>query len=148
MGRVDGRRDRERLRSEMEELFSGIGRHRSGVARRAFRPPADVFRTDDPSVVTVVCDLAGVEPDDIRLAIANGILTIAGVRRRPPAGSVHSQQVELDYGAFERRIDVGDDIHGDDAEAVYDRGILTVRLPVEPRPSPPVTLYITVVRQS
>ncbi len=142
------RRDRERLQSEMEELFSDLGRARPVARRRrAFRPPADVFRTDDPPTVTVVCELAGVDPAEIHLEISDGVLTIAGVRRRPPSESVHYQQVELDYGPFERLIGVGGDVDGNRAEAVYDRGILTVRLPLEAKREQPVTLYVAVVRQ-
>lgn len=131
----------------MEERFSNLGRLRSGLARRAFLPPADVVRTDDPPAVTVVCDLAGVDPGEIRLAISEGVLTIAGVRRRPPVRIGHYQQVELDYGPFERHIPVGGDVAEKGAEATYDRGLLTVRLPLERRPSAAATVYIAVVRQ-
>ena len=129
------RRDLERLQSEMEELFSGVGRMRAGARRRGFRPAVDVSRTVDPPLVTVVCDVAGVDPADIQLALSDGVLTITGIRRRPAADRVQYQQVELDYGPFERRIPVGDDIAADGSEATYDRGLLTVVLPVLRRTS-------------
>ena len=142
------RRDLERLQSEMEELFSGIGRMRAGARRRGFRPAVDVSRTVDPPLVTVVCDVAGVDPADIQLSLSDGVLTITGIRRRPAADRVQYQQVELDYGPFERRIPVGDDIAADGSEATYERGLLTVVLPVARRASTmPRTLYIAVVRQ-
>jgi HSP20 family protein len=95
-----------------------------------------------------VCDVAGVDPADIRLSLSDGVLTITGIRRRPAAGRVQYQRVEVDYGPFERRIPVGDDIAADGNEATYDRGLLTIALPVLRQASAtPVTLYIAVVRK-
>jgi len=144
---VEKRRDTERAQSETEGLFAELGRVRAGPLRRGFRPPVDVYRTESPATVTVLCDVSGVDPAGLRLALADGILTIAGIRRRPAAVQARYQRVEIDYGPFERHIAVGDDIAVEGAEATYDRGLLTVRLPVEERePSPPATLYIAVVR--
>ncbi len=132
----------------MEELFPDLRRVRAGTGRRGFRPPVDVYRTGDPATVTVVCDLAGVDPDDLRLALSDGVLVIAGTRRRQATDRAQYQQVELDYGPFERRISVGNDIAESGAEASYDRGLLTVRLQAIPRQSSaPVRFYIAVVRQ-
>jgi HSP20 family protein len=141
-------RDLDRLRNEMEDLFSDLWQGRRLVGpRRAFRPAADVYRTDDPPIVTVVCDLAGVDPDDIELSVANGILSIAGMRRRPAAEQAVYHQIELDYGPFERHVPIGEEVDSGGAEAWYDRGLLTVRLPLVKRASRPAKVLIAVVRQ-
>ena len=54
--------------------------------------------------------------------------------------------MELDYGPFERRVAVGEDIDPAGAEAGYDRGLLTIRLPVLATPPAPVRVVIAVVR--
>jgi HSP20 family protein len=132
----------------MDELFSDLTRVGRRRARRAFRPAADVFRTQAPPRVVVTADLAGVDPDHIELAFSDGVLTIAGVRRREPFESGFYQQMELDYGPFERQVAVGDDVDPAAAEAIYDRGLLTVRFPIVTRSRSPVRLVITVVRQA
>lgn len=132
----------------MEELFSDLWQGRRLVGgRRGFRPAADVYRTDDPPVVTVVCDLAGVDPADVELSVADGVFSIAGFRRRPAAGEAVCHQMELDFGPFERRIPIGEEVDSDAAEAVYERGLLTVRLPLLRQPARPTKVLITVVRR-
>lgn len=130
----------------MDELFSDIARSGRRVARRGFRPAVDVFRTDEPAEVVVTVDLAGVDPGDVELTLSDGVLTIAGLRRRRPAGSAVYQQMELDYGPFERRVPVGSDVDPSGAEATYDRGLLTIRLPVLAAAQTPVRVVIAVVR--
>ena len=131
----------------MDELFSDLARSGRRVARRGFRPSVDVFRTDEPPEMVVTVDLAGVDPDDVELTFSEGVLAIAGLRRRRrPAGSAVYQQMELDYGPFERRVAIGQDIDPSSAEATYDRGLLTIRLPVLAAPVAPVRVVIAVVR--
>ena len=132
----------------MEELFSDLwqGRRLAGP-RRAFRPAVDVYRTEDPPVVTVVCDLAGVDPEDVRLSVGGGVLSITGLRRRPSAEQAVYHQVELDYGPFERQVPIGEEVDSQGAEAGYDCGLLTVRLPLVKRESRPSKVLIAVVRK-
>jgi HSP20 family protein len=143
---VAERRDVDWLRAEMDELFSGLARSGRRVARRGFRPAVDVFRIDEPAQVVVIVDLAGVDPDDVELTLTNGVLAIAGLRRRRLARSAVYQQMELDYGPFERRVAVGEDVDPAGAEASYDRGLLTIHLPVLATPPAPVRVVIAVVR--
>jgi HSP20 family protein len=143
---VAERRDLDWLRAEMDELFSDIARSGRRRARRGFRPAVDVFRTDEPAEVVVTVDLAGVDPADVELTFADGVLVVSGLRRRRPPGRAVYQQMELDYGPFERRIPVGSDVDPSGAEANYDRGLLTVRLPVLAAPPAPVRVVIAVVR--
>jgi HSP20 family protein len=138
--------DLDRLRSEMEELFSDLWRgRRLAGARSGFRPAADVFRTEEPPVITVVLDLAGIDPGDVELTVGGGVLTVAGVRRRPSPQEAVYHQIELDYGPFERHIPVGEEIDPDEARASYDRGLLTITLPLVRAPVRPAKVSITVV---
>jgi HSP20 family protein len=147
-GGMARRRDLDWLRDEMDELFADLARTRRRALRRGFSPAVDVYRSGDPPAVTVTVDLAGVDPADIELGFAEGILTIAGQRRRAHGEGALYQQMELDHGAFERAVRVGDDVDPARAEATYDRGLLTIRLPLLARPTPPVRVVISVVRDS
>lgn len=141
-------RDLDRLRSEMEELLSNRWQSRRLGGRRGFEPAVDVWRTDDPPLLTVIGDLAGVEASDIQLSLAGGVLTIAGIRRRPATGQGLYHQIELDWGPFERQIAVGEDVDTDNAEASLDRGLLVIRLPLLHKPPRPTRVLIAVMRTS
>ena len=132
---VSFERDLDRLRVEMDELLSHRWQSRRLGGRRGFEPAVDVWRSDDPPLLTVVADLAGVEAADLQLSLDDGVLTIAGIRRRPATGSVLYHQIELDWGPFERQIAVGEDVDTDRAEASLDRG-LAHRSPSAPPSTP------------
>jgi HSP20 family protein len=133
---VHSRRDIGRIQAELEELFADLWQV-PGFAglRRGFRPHVDCYRTDDPPTVTIVVDLAGVDPADVDLAVVDRNLLVTGVRRRRVLESrVSYRQMELDYGRFERQVSLGDDVDAAAAEATYERGLLTIVLPITEKP--------------
>ena len=52
---------------------------------------------------------------------------------RPPAGARY-HQMEIEYGAFERRVTLEEDVDPEGAEATYERGLLTVVMPLAQSP--------------
>ena len=141
------RRDIEHAAEEIEQLFADLWQvfPFSRGLRRGFRPQVDVFRNDDPPVLTVLIELAGVDPEDVQLIASPQALLIVGERRRPK-NCGHFQQMELDYGPFQRQITLSDDIDPERATATYERGILAVQLPIAPQPSPRESVSIAVTR--
>ena len=142
------RRDIDRLKSEMEELFADLCQHRLAPQRVGFRPRLDVYRTEEPAALNIVVELAGVEPAEIEIAVNDGVLVISGTRRRRQGEGRRYQHMEIDYGPFERRIQLGDTVDADRAEARYERGQLTVVLPLAERPAGPVRLNVTTGRRA
>ena len=144
---VARRRNPEREPDEIEQLFSDLWQvfPFSRGLRRGYRPQVDVFRSEEPPLLTVQIELAGVDPDDVQLVASPQALLIAGERRRPKDCG-HYQQMEMDYGPFQRQITLDEDIDPEDAVATYERGILTVRLPIAPRPAPRESVSIAVRR--
>ena len=126
------RRDVNRLKNEMEELFAELCHPRTAGVREGFRPNVDVFRTDDPPAITVVVELAGVDPEGVNLAVVDGALVVSGVRRRSSQDRRVYQHIEIDHGSFVRRVPLTEAIDADGISATYDRGLLTVVLPVAP----------------
>ena len=136
--------DLDRLRSEMEELFADLCQVPRLVApRRGFRPRVDVYRTEDGGAITVVVELAGIDPAEVELAVADGVLVISGKRQRKSGRGRMYQHMEIDYGAFERRIAVEEAIDAGAAEATYENGLLSIRLPLVGRPSGRVRVNVT-----
>ena len=144
---MDKRRDIEHAAEEIEQLFADLWQvfPFSRGLRRGYRPQVDVFRSEEPPLLTVQIELAGVDPDDVKLVASPQALLIAGERRRPKDCG-HYQQMEMDYGPFQRQITLAEDIDPENAVATYERGILTVRLPIAPRPAPRESVSIAVRR--
>jgi HSP20 family protein len=137
------RKDMDRLKLEMEELFADLCQvPRLVASRRGFRPAVDVYRTEDPRAVVVVVELAGVDPAATELVLADGVLVIRGLRRRS-AGEQRVVHMEIDYGPFERQIPIAEPVDAEAAEATYSRGLLVVTFPVAERPTRRLTVQIT-----
>ena len=128
----------------MEELFADLCQVPRLVApRRGFRPRVDVYRSDEPPILTIVVELAGIDPGEVELAVADGMLVVRGKRRRDAAQGRTYQHMEIDYGPFERRIALGEPIDPDAAEATYENGLLSIRLPIAERATGPVRVNVT-----
>lgn len=122
----------DRLKNEMEELFAELCHPRAAGVRDRFRPNVDVYRTDGPATVTVVVELAGVDPDAVNLAVVDGALVLSGIRQRNSQDRRVYQHMEIDHGPFVRRVPLTEPIDADRIAATYDRGLLTIVLPVAP----------------
>lgn len=141
---VPRRRDIDQLQSEIEELFSELWQvPRFSGLRRGFRPPVDAYRCDDPPRITVVVELAGVDPRDVHVDATPRTLVIHGARRRPRAGGRY-HVMEIDYGPFERTLQFAEDVDVNAATATYRRGQLTIVLPIAARPPGPAKVPIQV----
>jgi HSP20 family protein len=141
------RRDIDRLQGEIEELFADLWQvPRFAGLRHGFRPAVDCYVTEDPHQLNLVIELAGVEPGSIEIAVGEQGLTISGDRARPRIEGQVYQQAEIEYGRFERRIPLGQDIDADAASAAYNAGLLRVTLPVASR-TPRGPAVVIVVRR-
>jgi HSP20 family protein len=142
---VEKRRDIEDAAEEIEQLFADLWQvfPFSRGLRRGYRPQVDVYRSEDPPTLTVQIELPGVDPGDVQVIAGPQALLIAGERRRPKDRG-HYQQMEIDYGPFQRQVTLAENIDPEDATATYERGILTVRLPIVPRPAPQERVAIIV----
>lgn len=136
------RRSYVRVGPEVEALLEGWSSGGGGGQRVEI--PTDVFITDDPPSVTVQLDVSGIDPAATQVALEDQILIVQGNRMPPPRGGRRKyQQAEIEWGAFERRLRIGVPVDGDNAEASYQRGVLTISLPIverEPPTGPPVVI--------
>ncbi len=132
-------RRRRDLRDEIDELFADLWQvSRLGGLRRGFRPQLDCFRTEDPATFTVLVDIAGIDPEQVRVTTSDRALVISGERHRDECGRRTYQQMEVEYGPFQRVIQLPDDADPATAEATYDKGLLRIVIPIA-KPAPRVT---------
>jgi HSP20 family protein len=132
-----------RLQGEIQELIDELWQvPRFSGLRRGFRPQIDVIRIADPPRFRVVVELAGVDPEqEVTLYCDASTLVVAGERKRESRGRYF--HMEIEYGPFERRIDFSDQVDPSRASAEYDRGLLTIVLPVAERA--PVQERVTIM---
>ena len=64
------------------------------------------------------------------------VLAIAGERTRPKVPGRVYQQMEIEYGTFERQVRLVEDVDPEHARASFELGVLTVELPVVEQPLP------------
>jgi len=127
--RQEALRGMDRVRAEAAGLLGeAVGGQRWVSARqhKVWRPPTDVYETDDCLVVKV--EIAGMAEDDFAVSLDGRRLIISGVRR-DPAAKLGYQQMEILYGHFETDVHLSRAVDEERIEATYRNGFLSVRLP-------------------
>lgn len=99
-------------------------------------PPVDLYETDDALVLSAA--IPGVKPDNLSLTITGQTLTLRGeVDSSPDIENDRYVYRERRYGAFQRQIALPVRVESDGAEATFENGVLTLRIPkaaeVQPR---------------
>ena len=141
------RRDVDKLQEEIEELFADLWQvPRFSGLRHGFRPNVDCFHTDEPHALTVVVELPGVEARSVRVVAGERLLVIAGERKRPQQPGRVYQQMEIEYGPFQRQVRLVEDVDPAGAQARFEQGVLTIELPVVEQAPPPGRYRIKVER--
>jgi HSP20 family protein len=91
-----------------------------------WRPPTDVYETEDAFVIVV--EVAGMRGTEISVTLEKGLLSIRGLR--VDKGDMKAyHQMEIAYGEFETKVKLPRRIEQDDIEATYSDGFLRVVMP-------------------
>jgi HSP20 family protein len=98
--------------------------------RRGFQPQCDCYRTDDPPELHVLLELPGIDPDAVRIEASGTSLVVSGIRDRPHPAGARYHQVEIEYGLFERRIELVEDVDAEAMTTTYEAGMLRVEVPL------------------
>jgi HSP20 family protein len=91
-----------------------------------YRPPTDVFETEDKIVVRV--EIAGMHEGEFSVNFNKGLLQISGARPEIPEKRAF-HQMEIHFGEFLSEFEILTSINVDQIEAVYQDGFLRVSLP-------------------
>jgi HSP20 family protein len=138
------RNDIDHVHDEIQELIGELWHvPRFAGGRRGFKPQVDCIRNEDPPALHVVVELPGVEPSELQVVAADRVLVVAGIRRRPPLRGRY-QQMEIEYGPFQRRIPLDEPVDTSSATARYEHGMLTVVLPIAATPRKVERVSITI----
>lgn len=130
MNQLAVQRQSRPLLPELSELFSGFPTFAGLASLRSFFD-SNLMRLEDETkdgVYEVRAELPGVDPtDDIEVTVRDGQLTIKAERTQTSESNGHS---EFSYGSFVRTVALPAGADEDDIHATYDRGILTVSVPL------------------
>lgn len=127
------------LRAEIDRVFSDFGS--PSILDRAFARVPSAFGRGVPAIDLVETDkafelsaeLPGVEPKNLDVTLADGVLTIKGEK------SEERQDIEKDYyvserrfGTFQRSLELPRGVDSDHVEATFAKGVLKIILPKTP----------------
>jgi HSP20 family protein len=106
----------------------------SRSAPHVWRPAINAYRCE--KCIRICVDLAGVDRSLIDLTIVARRLSIRGVRDVPePSGETkHSTQMiamEIDYGPFEREVQLPEEVDVEKVLAEQENGLLWIYLPLK-----------------
>ena len=99
-----------------------------------WEPPADVLETE--SMVLILVALPGVDPNQVRLSLQGGVLSISGERVLPQelrTATIH--RMELPQGRFERRVPIPPGRYEQPRTGVSN-GCVVIQLVKAPLPQP------------
>ncbi|MBM3884515.1 MAG: Hsp20/alpha crystallin family protein [Gemmatimonadetes bacterium] len=127
-------RMRNRIQRFLEEPFGFDLPFPSVEERRWERTmwsPA-VEATETPSDYIVTAELPGIEPTEVDVEMANGMLTLKGKKaeeRREEDKDRSWHLWERSYGSFERSFRFPNDVNESKVHAEFANGVLTVKVP-------------------
>ena len=130
--RWDPFRDVAALQDRINRIFNdSFGRSRDlddEVSLYDWRPPVDIYETDDGIVLKV--ELPGVNKDDVSVEVKDNVLTLKGERLLDPKiKDDHYYRKERSFGKFNRSFSLQEPIKPDLIKAGFKDGILTVEVP-------------------
>lgn len=99
---------------------------RMGTRSHVWRPPTDVFETEDGVVVRV--EIAGMVENDFSIILDGRYLSVRGQRSDILERRAY-HQMEIRFGEFVTDIELPHQISASEIEAIYSNGFLQIRLP-------------------
>lgn len=124
----------ERLRGEMDRMFTGGTSRRTPRFSGAGFPPLNIW--EDDTSLYVEAELPGISQEDLEILVVGNQLTVNGERREPVAEQGTWYRRERGYGRFTRTVELPGEIDVDQVSAAFNQGILLITLPKRPELQP------------
>ena len=113
------------LRREIDRLFESAVP--GTFIGSTWLPTMDVQETQDG--IRLSLEVPGVRPDELKITVENGLLTVAGEKRVEREHQNGASGVERRYGRFERTVTLPQGVDADKIVAHCEHGVLTIELP-------------------
>ena len=121
------------LQDEINRLFDPEAAElEPGLLDRPAAPRVDIVEYEDR--FELLCDLPGVDENDIELTIAANVLTLKGEKKAPVSEERREKgcklyRDEIWYGSFQRTISLPQGVDSENVNATSKNGVLTVSVP-------------------
>jgi HSP20 family protein len=136
-------RELQRLRQEFDDLFEQGGLFKEWQAT-SLRPAIESYVDGDNFTVRV--ELPGVDPKDVEVKVAGGVLTVKGLREeKHEINKRDFFRREFRYGSFERAIRLPEGMKAEDLKATYHDGVLELTAPM-PKEALPKEVKVQIQR--
>ena len=137
MGRLMERMLSDPFFSRPFASFGGdVDRFFGDFAPSAYSPNVDIV--DEGTHLKVAAELPGLDKDDIELSVQNDTLVLRGHKKHEESKEEDGcYRTERYFGSFQRAIPLPMGVDLEQADAKFDKGVLTVRFPkTQPTPEP------------
>ena len=127
-----GWRDLEAMSNRMSRFFDVVPFSPDSVGW-GWAPHVDVIESDEE--LTLTAELPGLFENDITITLENSVLSISGEKsatRGEDEVGRRSHVWERRYGSFNRSFTLPQTVRTEDIEAVFENGVLTIRMPKVP----------------
>jgi HSP20 family protein len=123
----------EKLRQEFDNLLERFPFGHGGLLKEwqstSLRPPIESFVDGDKFTVRV--DLPGIDPKNVDIKVASGVLTVKGSREEKHETKQRDfHRSEIRYGSYERAITLPEGMKAEDLRATYRDGVLELTAPM------------------
>lgn len=126
------------LHREMERMFGnmlaepavGTAEKPSSCELRSRKFQPDIDMIDEKTHLRVSAELPGMSADDVEIEVHEGTLVMKGEKKAAESSEKEGfYRTERSFGSFQRVITLPEDAEGNDAEAKFENGVLTIRMP-------------------
>jgi HSP20 family protein len=118
----------DRINRIFNESFGGSRDLNDEVGLYDWRPPVDIYETDDGIVLKA--ELPGINKEDVSVEVKDNVLTLKGERLLDPdIKDENYYRKERSFGKFNRSFSLQEQIKPDLIKASFKDGVLTVEIP-------------------
>jgi HSP20 family protein len=126
------RRELESVQRSMRRMFEDFDRNffnQTPLSTQGnFLPTVDI--NEDKENLYFIAELPGLAPEDVKLTITEGVLSIRGEKKREEEHHDRNfYRMERSYGEFVRQFSLPEDIKEEDVQANFSNGVLEVVVP-------------------
>ena len=121
-------RELAELSDSLNRVFARGGNDNEAMTVADWVPPVDISET--PAEYVIKVEVPEVKKEDVKVALAHGVLTVQGVRRQAAEerGKKY-HRVERSYGSFMRSFSLPNFVDDQKVQADLKDGILVLHLP-------------------
>ena len=115
---------------------------RDDASTRSWVPLANISESEKEYLIK--CELPDVKKEDVKIAVADGVITISGERKLEREDqSENAIRVESIYGAFTRSFVLPDNVDAEGIQAESKDGVLRIHIPkVKTKTAEPLAIEV------